>query len=506
VIASQAPSAADSRWELITILHTNDLHGAVMPRTGAGGLERAATLIRQVRAEMPNVILLDGGDIIHGTTEDYLLGHTATISAMNAAGYDLAVAGNHEYDFGLATLDSVTKTAAFPFVAANVRSASGGDANGIRRYVVIQVSGVRIGILGLTTLDTITLEWPAAIKDIKIEDPFETARALMPEVTAQSDVVVVLSHLGAAEDRRLAKEVPGIDFIVGGHSHTPIRDWEWIGNTLITQAAPSAAALGRIDFIVKKSDPRGQIWSVNGKGRKWNDLPQRPLWKTYPDAPLLQVGSDVAEDNAVRKAYMPYRTAADARLAEVIAQAPAAIPGRSIGADESSAADVVADAVRAFGKSDLAVIDINGIGSRGLAAGPVTVGNVLDLIGGYTRQQIVVGQVLGKDIITALDAGFARKNAINVTLSGASLEYERNGGTPRVAKISIAGVAIDPERQYTVATQAYVMMDLMNVISNVSITAEPAETTREALVSYVRSCGTIVAPNCDRVKKNELAH
>jgi len=504
-IASQAPSAADSRWELITILHTNDTHGAVMPRNGTGGLAREATLIRQIRAEMPNVILLDGGDIIHGTPEDYLVGQTATISAMNAVGYNLAVPGNHEYDFGLPTLDSVTKTAAFPFVAANVRSASGGDANGMKRYVVLQASGVRIGVLGLTTLDTITLHWPAAIKDIKIEDPYQTAKALLPEVTAQSDVVVVLSHLGAAEDRKLATEVPGIDFIVGGHSHTPIEDWEWIGNTLIAQAAPYAGALGRIDFIVKKSEARGQVWSVNGKGQKWNDLAQRPLSKTYPDTPLLQVGSDVAEDEAVREAYMPYRAAADARLAEVIGQAPAAIPGRSIGADESSAANLVADAVKAFGKSDLAVIDMNGIGNRGLAAGPVTVGNVFDLIGGYTRQHIVVGQILGRDIITALNAGFARKKVINIAISGATVEYEPAQGVPRVARLLIGGEVVDPDRQYSVGAQAYVMMDAMEALLNVQILAEPAETTREALVSYIKTCGTIAAPNCDRIKKNELA-
>jgi len=503
VVVSQAPAVADSRWEIVTILHTNDMHGAVMPRDGAGGLARAATLVRRIRAEMPNVILLDGGDIIHGAPEDYLSGHIATVSAMNAAGYDLAATGNHEYDFGLSTLERVTHRASFPLVAANVRAAAGGDWNGVKRYVVLRAGGVRVSVLGLTTLDTIPLHWPGAIKDVRIEDPFETAKALVPEVASQSDVVVVLSHLGAQQDRLLAKQVPGIDFIVGGHSHTAIGEWEWIGNTMIAQAAPYAAALGRIDFIVRKGEGRGEIWSINGRDKKWNDLAHPPLGKTYPDAPLLPVGNDLPEDEDVRRAYMPYRTAADARLSEVIAQADVAVPGRPAGADESPAGNLVADAVRSFARSDVAVIDANGLADRGIAAGPVIVRSLFDLVGGYTRQEIVVGRVAGKDIVAALNAGFARKKAINAAVSGASVEYELSDGVPAVASLLINGKPADPEKEYTVAAQAYVMMSMMEATPNVSIVSEPAETTREVLVDYIRNLRTAVPPDASRIRRKE---
>ena len=497
-------AAADSRWVLITILHTNDLHGNVLPRDSAGGLARAATLVRRIRADMPNVVLMDAGDIIHGSPEDYLGGHLATVCAMNAAGYDVAAAGNHEFDFGLPTLERVTAKAGFPVVAANVRAAGGDDWNGVKRYVVLNVDNVRVGVIGLTTLDTISLEWPGSIRDIRIQDPIETARALVPEVAALSDVVVVLSHLGLEQDRALARNVPGIDFIVGGHSHTAIEDWEWCGGTLITQTGAYGRALGRIDFIVRRTENGARIWSVNGGRRRWNDLPRPPLWKSYPDSPLLPVSEDVTADESVCTAYAPFRKKADAYLSGVIGWSPAGVAGRVVGADESASADLLADAVRHFARSDIALVDADAIDGRGFPAGNVTIRSAFDLIGGYTRQQIVVGRMSGEDLIRALDAEFNRKKGINLAVSGGAVEYSVVDGVFRVRSFVVGGGPADAKSRYTVAAQAYVMMNLMQAVPGaVTITAEHSQTTREALVDYLRARRIIEPPEVGRVRRTE---
>ena len=250
---------ADTRYVLITILHTNDLHGQVVPRDVSGGLARAATLVRRVRDQMPNVLLLDAGDIIHGTPEDYFSAGRATISAMNAVAYQAATTGNHEYDFGLDTLKAAALFARFPFLAANVRAASGGQWDSVAPCVVFTMDGVRVAVVGLTTMQTVTLHWPGSIKDIVVEDPMSTAANLVPQLRDESDVLVVLSHLGADLDEELAHKVPGIDFIVGGHSHTCITDWRWVGDTLITQTGAYARLLGRIDFIVRLAQAGARI-------------------------------------------------------------------------------------------------------------------------------------------------------------------------------------------------------------------------------------------------------
>lgn len=489
---------ADASYSLITILHTNDLHGRVMPPAEEGGLARAATIVRQVREEMPNVLLLDAGDIIHGTPEDYLSGGVATITAMNAAGYAAATTGNHEYDFGLETVGRVESTARFALLAANIRAASGGQFGRIVPWEVFTIDGVRIGVLGLATLDTITLHWPESIRDLRIDDPLETARRAVPELRKQCDVLVVLSHLGAVPDQALAREVGGIDFIIGGHSHTTIPEWMWIGDTLITQTGAYGRALGRIDFIVEKSPEGARVASVNGKVSAWNDPPWTPLSKRYPEGPLIRVTNDVPYDPDVERAYRPFRKQAEKALSAVIGTATEAVPG---GKGETPAANLVADAVRKLAGSDIAVIDSASVTAAGLPQGDVTAGHAFGLIGGYTRQEIVIGRMSGETLRLALDAEFRRKQVVALAFSGMALEYEMADGSPRSVNISVAGQWLDAQRNYTVAAQAYVMMNLMEAASGrVSITGEPKATTREAARDYIRGQKAVSAPETGRAR------
>ncbi|MDH7602785.1 MAG: bifunctional UDP-sugar hydrolase/5'-nucleotidase, partial [Armatimonadota bacterium] len=371
LIMGQAGEA--SQWTLVTVLHTNDIHGNVAPRNDSGGLARAATLVRQIRTVMPNVVLLDAGDIIHGTPEDYLSRGKATISAMNAASYDAAATGNHEYDFGLDALEEVISTATFPFLAANVNATSGENWNGLAPSIVLNAGGIRIGVIGLATLETVSLHWPGSIKDIRVYDPIETAKLLVPKVRESVDVLIILSHLGIDLDRILAREIDGIDFIIGGHSHTAIDQWEWVGNTLIAQTGAYCRALGRIDFIVRKNGTKAEIWSVNGKTRRWNELPRPPLGLRYPDGPLVAVGNSIEEDRSVLQAYLPFRKNADKYLSQEVGFAQTDIPGRTDSQDESPSANLMADAVREFAQSDVAIVDANAVGARKLTKGPIRV-------------------------------------------------------------------------------------------------------------------------------------
>ena len=109
------------------------------------------------------------------------------------------------------------------------------------------------------------------------------------------------------------------------------------------------------------------IASVNGKTTDWNKLPKPPLDKKYPSRPVILVDKSIPEDDAVRQAYMPYREKTDERLNEVVGQCPVAVPGRAGKSDESAVADLAADAVRDFAKSDVALIDANAISADGLA-------------------------------------------------------------------------------------------------------------------------------------------
>ena len=162
------PVSARPNYALITLLHTNDTHGVVLPKDGKGGLARVATLVKQVRADMPNVLLLDAGDFTHGTPEEHLFGGKAIVSAMNAMGYSAANAGNHDFDLGTENLKSDVAVASFPVLAANARTATGGEWDGAKPYQVFELGEARIGVIGLTMTEASTPHWPGWMRDVVI--------------------------------------------------------------------------------------------------------------------------------------------------------------------------------------------------------------------------------------------------------------------------------------------------------------------------------------------------
>lgn len=493
IFALLNPAAARPSYAVITLLYTNDIHGQVLPKNGKGGLAKLATLVRRVRAEMPNVLLLDAGDFASGTPEDYYSGGRATLSAMNAISYSAAVPGNHDFDFGTESLKTAVANACFPILAANVRSAEGGDWAGTKPYQVFDLDGVRIGVIGITGMEAATTHWPGWMRDVKIEDPIKTAKALVPEVRKRADVVVVLSHLGQDADTALAKAVPGIDFIIGGHSHTPIIGWKRINGVIITQSFTFALGLGRIDFIVRLMDAGSRIVSVNGRDGYWNSLPNSPLGKTYPTLPLIPVDQAVPEDTCVCGAYMPFRVASDARLAEVIGSAEADISALRSKTGETPAENLVADAVREYAKADVAVINGDSV-VAGIPKGTITVGTAFDMIDGFTSQHIVTASMTGAELKSALRNQLSGRKPPEVQISGATLDCGRPGDIATDGKVLVNGQPIDPAHIYTVAAQAYVMTWLLEDAPSAKVLAEPHVTVREVVVDYIKSRGTICPP------------
>lgn len=499
VILATSALAERPHYALVTILHTNDLHGQVMPKTGPGGLARIATLIRQVRADMPRVLLLDAGDIFHSTPEDYFSSGRATISAMNAACYSASATGNHDYDFGPTTLSEASGCASFPMLTANVHAAAGGNWDGLVPYHVFDLDGVKIAVLGMVTLETSTLHWPGHMSQIVIDDPFATAAAMVPKLRKEADVVVVLSHLGQDEDARLAREVKGIDFIVGGHSHTPILNRRMVGSTLISQAGAYGTFLGRIDFIVRRSDEGSRVIAVNGVGSNWWEMKHPPLGKIYPDLPLIPVEHSIAEDAAVVEAYLPFRQAADAKLAEVIGCASQEISAGKPGISESPAGNLLADALREFAGSDIALIDPKSVGT-GLGEGQITFGSVFDLVSGFTRQHVVTARMTGEELRKGLEARLSGKEAFRAQISGGMFAYSWSGGTAKISSLSVAGKRVDPQAVYTVAAPAYVIQDMLAGAPHAQILSDPPTTTREALASYLKAHKPISSPGIGRVR------
>jgi 5'-nucleotidase len=257
---------------LITILHTNDTHSQIDPVSesdktwgGKGGVARRATLVKRIRKENPNTLLIDAGDVFQGTPYFNSYKGEVEYESMSLIGYDVVTLGNHDFDNGVNALAAAMKFANFEFVSTNY------DVRGTvlearaKPYAVRTLGGVRIGLFGLG-ISPDNLITPENFQGVKYMDPVQMTRGVVRLLREQEkcQLVVGMSHLGyyanpknnEIGDSQVAAQVSGIDFIASGHTQTfmekPVLTKNPAGkDTIIFQVGKSGIYVGRIDFKMK---------------------------------------------------------------------------------------------------------------------------------------------------------------------------------------------------------------------------------------------------------------
>jgi len=257
---------------LITILHTNDTHSQIDPilendrkYAGKGGVARRATLVKRVRRENPNTLLIDAGDVLQGTPYFNFYKGEVEYKAMSMIGYDAGTIGNHEFDNGVESLAKAMQFANFDIVSSNYDVRGSALENRVKTQVVKEVGGVRIGLFGLG-ISPIGLITPDNFKPLKYLDPVRMTRGVVKLLREQERCALVLgmSHLGyypnpqrdEIGDTQVAAQVDGIDFIASGHTHTfmetPVLQKNPSGkDTIIFQVGRSGIYVGRVDFTIR---------------------------------------------------------------------------------------------------------------------------------------------------------------------------------------------------------------------------------------------------------------
>jgi len=257
----------------LVILHVNDTHGHLYPHDylkewNVGGAARMATLIKGIRNENPGrTLVLHAGDIFsRGGPLTVYSGGGVDMLALDAMGFDAMVPGNGEFYTGIDNLMQHVAAVDFPVILANVFFKDSGERL-FPAYVIEEVSGVRIGILGLGFF----YENHPASWHLRKERPEEEALRHIPELRAQADLVIALTHLGRDVDRALAARVPGIDIIVGAHSHEFIEPPEKLpapgGKEVIyVQAGIFGTRVGRLDLFLEQT-PEGSFTLGRSEGQ-----------------------------------------------------------------------------------------------------------------------------------------------------------------------------------------------------------------------------------------------
>ena len=260
------------RETLITVLHTNDTHSQIDPilendktYAGKGGVARRATLVKRIRNENPNTLLIDAGDVLQGTPYFNFFKGEVEYKAMSMIGYDAGTLGNHEFDNGVESLSKALQFANFDIVSTNYDVRGTLLENKVKTHVVKQVGGVRVGLFGMGVSPE-GLITPDNFKPVKYLDPVRMARGVVKLLREQErcQLVFGMSHLGYFPnpkendigDTQVAAQVDGIDFIASGHTHTfmkapVLQKTPNGGNTVIFQVGRSGIYVGRVDFTVQ---------------------------------------------------------------------------------------------------------------------------------------------------------------------------------------------------------------------------------------------------------------
>ena len=264
-------SEAAKETKEIVIYHTNDMHGAVVyEEDGSIGLDHVAAMKKQT----PNAILADAGDATQGLPYASLTQGADIMELMNAAGYDVMAAGNHEFDFGTEKFLQNVSLADFPVLAANIYRngvplLEEQENNGC--HTIIERDGIKVGFFGLTTAATATSTNPEGIKGLEFKDELETAKQEIDALTEEgADVIVAIVHLGIYtnvpwDSNSLAEAMTGeyagkLDVIIDGHSHTVSSDF--VNNVLVMQTGTGLKNLGK---VVIGFDEEGILDSIEGE-------------------------------------------------------------------------------------------------------------------------------------------------------------------------------------------------------------------------------------------------
>lgn len=439
----------------VVILHTNDLHGSIEPWTGwegellgrrMGGMAWLAGAVSRVRAEEgpQKVLLLDAGDALGDSMLADLTRGEAVLELMRALRYDAVAVGNHEVDFGALRLFEPAAPQAPRILAANLRRKADG-AHPAAPAALIERAGVRIGVIGLAYPNTPLTTAAKNVRELSFDaDPARAVRSALPRLREEgAELVIVLSHLGLGAEKKLAEDAPGIDVIVGGHSHNRVPQALRIGNTLLVQAGAHGSDLGRLD-----------LWLDGAKVVRHR--------RELIALDHARVGADAQVAQRVATLRAPHASELDAPLgvaAEPIVRAQTlagASPGKRDA--ESPADSLFADILRSETRSDIALLPGVGYGLA-IPAGPVRAGQLRGLVPHDSR--VVTLTLTGAQVRAILEQSLenvytqdpARKVGGMIQVSGLRFVYD--AGRPageRIVRLERDGGTWNEKARYRVAT------------------------------------------------------
>ncbi len=451
---------ADQEYK-VTILHTNDHHGRFWQnRNGEYGMAARKTLIDNIREEVAlnggSSLLLSGGDINTGVPESDLQNAEPDFKGMNMLKYDAMALGNHEFDNSRDVLMQQRDWAGFPFLSANILVKDTGKPL-FDAYKIFDINNLKIAVVGFTTDDTVKIGNPEYLSDLSILPPAEVAKDLIPKLHKKADLVIAATHMGhykdgnyggnAPGDVTLARTVPGIDVIVGGHSQNPLFEPDVQSGTLILQAHEWGKYVGRLDLVIKNGEivsSEYRLIPVNLK-KKVKDAEGKSV--------RVFIEDEIAQDPEMLEMLTPFQEKGQTELSVEIGFSNADFIGdRSIvRKQETNLGNLIARAMKEKVNADIGVMNSGGIRDD-LVKGIVTYKSVLQVQPfGNTVSYVDLNATELTDYLSTVASKEAGSGAFG-QFDGVALTLV-NG---KAINIVVNGTSLDANKTYRVAINNYV--------------------------------------------------
>lgn len=446
-----APLSARAE-ERLTVLHTSEHHGTlepieIGPFRGLGGVARRAGLIEKIRKEVKQVLLVDSGDLVVGTAMSSVFRGAPDIAAMNLMRYDALNLGNHDFDFGIAHLNKLNKEARFPFLCTNLRPKKAGVC---RPFIIKSAGRLRVGFLGIVGQKTYPDSFDRrVIAEAEFQDPIVAVRTAAGQLRGRVDLLVVVTHQETGEDIALAKTVPEIDVIIGGHTpgfdgliaadgETPVegRVSPLPRGAIFVKSHQQARTLGRLDLVYDK-------------GLRAAEARNLVVDSTLPEAPK------------VAALVQNYARRLESATNRVLGKALVDLEGdrETVRTRESNFGNLLADLARAHAGAEVALLN-SGIIRSGIPGGPVTLKRVMQALPYDESLMLVSFKLTGAGIQEAMEnsvSEMARLSGRFLLVSGLSYVFDPSAPAgARVQEIRVQGNPLARDRDYRVVVNRFI--------------------------------------------------
>ena len=451
----------------LVILHTNDMHGYMQASDTCLGIGAVAQLKKDYQQQGYDVLLMDAGDYLQGSSFANFTQGESVVEVMNAAGYDVAALGNHEFDYGSDVLEKRISEMNFPAVAANITVDATGEPFIQQNAVFTLSDGTKVGVFGLDTPSTSTTSAPkntAGLTFAQGEELYAAAQAQIDELKGQDcSIIVCVGHLGeeAANEGNNAENVvantSGLTVMIDGHDHL-------VENQTVKDKEGNDVLIAETGYYLKNI---GVLTYENGK---------------FTDS-LVEVGTYTGSDPELEKMVAEETAEIEATMQEVVAVTDFELYGEAAPGNrtqETTMGDLASDAMywqvtQAAGSAPDAVVLNGGAIRASIKAGEI---KLLDIHNVFPfNNQLCTVEVTGAQLLEALEAAtqsspdpmgaFPQVYGIKYTLD-TTVPYEKGELYPgttyyapaapgsRITIHEVAGKEFDPEATYTIATNEFV--------------------------------------------------